>query len=127
MAFRFSKQQVLAAIPDSYGIVSQIARKLNNCAWHTAWKYVNRWEETRQAYQDENERSLDFTEGQLLARIKDGDSSMIKFHLMTKGKHRGYVERQEVTGAEGREIVMRVIYGDDGTSNQTPEAAPEAG
>ncbi len=109
MAFRFSKDRVLVAITDTYGIVSQIARKLDNCAWHTAWKYVNRWEETRQAYQDENERSLDYTEGQMLARIKDGDSSMIKFHLMTKGKHRGYVERQEVTGAEGGPILLREV------------------
>lgn len=104
MAYEFTKEQVLAAIKDSYGIVSQIARKLNDCAWHTAWGYVSRWQETRTAYENENERALDFTVGQMYAKIKEGDSAMIKFHLMTKGKHRGYVERQELDITQAPDI-----------------------
>lgn len=100
MPLDYSKEQVLKAIEGSYGIVTHIAAKLG-CAWNTAQRYVNKWAETRQAYADEDERALDFTEGQMLAAIKSGDGPMIRFHLATKGKRRGYVTREEVTGADG--------------------------
>ena len=107
MADKFSKEQMLMAIEDSYGIVSQVADRLG-CAWHTAEKYINRWEETRQAFDDENERALDFSERQMLKQIRDGDGPMIRFHLMTKGKKRGYVQRTEMTGEGGEEISINV-------------------
>lgn len=105
MPTEYTKEQTLKAIEGSYGIVSQIARALG-CAWHTAEKYVNRWEETRRAYADEDERALDFTEGQMLAAIKSGDGPMIRFHLATKGKRRGYVMREEITGANGEAVII---------------------
>ena len=105
MPCAFTKEQVLKAIKDSYGITTQIARALG-CEWHTAQSYVNRWAETRQAYADENERALDFTESQMLAAIKNGDGPMIRFHLATKGKRRGYVTRKEISGADGEAVII---------------------
>ena len=46
----FDKEQVLAAIKGSMGIISKIAHNLDGCAWGTANKYVNRWAETRAVY-----------------------------------------------------------------------------
>ena len=43
-----------------------------------------------QALADENESILDFTEGKAIERIKEGDGTMIRFMLATKGKKRGY-------------------------------------
>lgn len=96
VAYKFTKEQVLKAIDGSYGIVSQVARRLGGCSWHTAEKHINRWEETRQAFADENERSLDHSEMQMIAKIENGDGPMIRFHLMVKGKHRGYAQREAV-------------------------------
>jgi len=110
---RWAKEQVLAAVKGSMGIMSTIAARLDKCGWHTAQRYVNRWEETRAAYADECERSLDMSESQLLKAVQAGDGQMIRFHLMTKGKHRGYTERTEVTGAEGAPVQIRVTYVDD--------------
>ena len=104
----FDKEQVLAAIKGSMGIISKIAHNLDGCAWGTANKYVNRWAETRAAYADESERALDLSESQLLKAVQAGDGPMIRFHLATKGKQRGYTERHEVTGAEGGAV--RVIF-----------------
>ena len=39
---------------------------------------------------------LDFAEHQLLSNIKEGKTAEILFYLKTKGKSRGYIERQEV-------------------------------
>lgn len=47
------------------------------------------------------ERFLDFLEGKLVEKINKGDTTSIIFALKTRGKKRGYVERQEITGADG--------------------------
>jgi len=91
----YSKEQVLKAIKDSYGITSQVAENLN-CSWATARKYVNKWECTKKALDEENEKSLDFSESMLLKRIQEGSDQMIKFHLATKGKKRGYNDESKV-------------------------------
>jgi hypothetical protein len=108
MAYNFTMEQVLDAIKGSFGIMSKVARALDGCAWHTAEAWVNKWATTRQAYKDEEERALDVSESQLIQKCNEGDGPMIRFHLATKGKQRGYTERHEVTGAEGGAV--RVIF-----------------
>jgi hypothetical protein len=140
---KFTKEQVLQAIEDSYGIVSQVMRNLqriarDTCEWHTAQTYIEHWAETRQAFADENERALDFSESQMLGLIRAMDGPMIRFHLTTKGKHRGYVPREEreLSGKDGEplipkviELVMgeeteeerRLVVGDDGEGDDSAE------
>jgi len=117
VAHEFGKERVLQAIDGCYGIVSWVANKLG-CDWHTARKYIDRWEETRQAMQDEDDRALDFSEGKMIEQIKNGDGPMIRFHLMTKGKRRGYVERQEVTGQDGAPVAVNIYIPDNGREGQ---------
>ena len=53
---------------------------------------------------DVDESLIDFSESKLLEQINDGNLTAIIFHLKTKGKKRGYVEKSEsdmnVTGFE---------------------------
>jgi hypothetical protein len=53
------------------------------------------------AFIEATEQDLDYTESQLKKNIKAGKEASIFFHLKCKGKKRGWVERQEVTGADG--------------------------
>lgn len=94
----FTKQRVLDAIDGCYGIVSHVARKLGGCSWITAKRYIDHWAETRQAFEDEHERALDFSETQMIAQIRQGDGPMIRFHLSTKGKKRGYTQQHDFSG-----------------------------
>ena len=105
----FDKEKVLTAIKGSFGIVSTIAKVLDGCSWHTAWDYVMHWEETRAAYADENERALDLSESKMLKMVNQEDGPMIRFHLATKGKDRGYTERHEVSGPNAGPIDVRQV------------------
>ena len=104
-ANQYKAQEFIDAIPGTGGIISLIARRVG-CAWHTAKKYIDLYPTVRAAYDDECESILDLAEGKLIEAVKGGDMSAIKYILSTKGKKRGFVERQEVTGADGAPVVV---------------------
>lgn len=96
MARNHTKKQVLTAIYDSGGIIDEIARRLG-VAWATARTYINKWEETKEAYEVESERIIDMAEETVLNSIKNGDTSDAKWLLARKGRKRGYGEALDVT------------------------------
>ena len=49
MAKNYKENQVLEAVKKSAGVMEYVAVKLN-CDWHTAKKYVNKWETTKEAF-----------------------------------------------------------------------------
>jgi hypothetical protein len=109
------KNELLEAIKGSYGIISTIAARLH-CNWHTVDETIKLYPECMQALADENETILDFTESKAIERIKDGDGTMIRFMLATKGKKRGYtydekLEADEAT--EDNELTIEIVDGDD--------------
>jgi len=117
----YTAKQFIDAIPGTGGIVSTIADRVG-CKWHTARKYIEEYPTVKDVYNEEIERVIDLAEGVLIQNIqiaakqakagRDVDTSDVKWFLSRKAKSRGYVERQEVTGAEGSHIVVRLV-GDD--------------
>lgn len=91
----FKADDVIEAIKGTGGIISSVAKKMG-CAWHTAKKYIDEHPTVKLAYDAECEGILDLAEVKLIGAINDNDLAAIKFYLMTKGKRRGYTERQEV-------------------------------
>lgn len=96
MAKKISKKQVLDAIQGSCGIISKVQRKLKaalqeNFAWETTKKLIEKWEETKKAFQEEKEAILDYAESNIHeAIVSNKDIQVSKWYLMTKGKERGY-------------------------------------
>ena len=106
-----------------FGIISKVADRVG-ASWHTAKKYCTRettpFVTVAKAFEEEHERALDYSESQMYKQIQDGDGAMIRYHLSTQGKSRGYTERSEVTGAGGGPVQVQSIeraleraYGDD--------------
>lgn len=85
----YTKEEVSKAIAGSSTIVSTVAKRLN-CDWNTARRYINKWQETKLAYENERQTIGDFTEGKLIENIKKGDMGAIKYFLSKKYKDRGY-------------------------------------
>lgn len=84
-----SKESVLEAIKNSQAVMSTIAKRLG-CAWDTAERLCNRWEETRQALKNEGEFVLDLAESTVYKDINNGSVATAKWLLALKGKARGY-------------------------------------
>lgn len=99
----FTTEQFIKAIPKTAGIITTIAKKVG-CNWHTAKKFIYSHPTVLAAYCDECESILDLAESKLYEAIQAGDAQMVKYILSTKGKSRGYVERNELTGKDGKPI-----------------------
>ena len=91
---KYTADGMISAIVEAEGNLTQAA-KILGCSRTTVHKYINDYATVKQAYHDINEQTLDFVEDQLMTQIKRGNITAIIFFLKTKGKHRGYVERQE--------------------------------
>ena len=90
----------MKALEQSLGIVT-VACKKADVPRSTFYKWLNEDENFAQQVKDIENIALDFAESQLHTQIGDGIPSSTMFYLKTKGKKRGYVERQEITGADG--------------------------
>lgn len=111
----FKKQDILDAIKDSGGIVTTVALALD-CDWHTAKANIERYAETREAFDSELETGLDLVEGKAYAQAKNGDGAMIRFILATKGRKRGYGEQSYQPFDEPKddtEIKIEIVDGKD--------------
>ena len=96
------EKDLLAAIEDSNGFVTTIAARLH-CSWHAADNAIKASALALQAIKDEEEKTLDFVEGKAISRINEGDGTMIRFYLATKGKKRGYTYDEKLEADESAE------------------------
>lgn len=96
------EKDLLAAIEDSNGFVTTIAARLH-CSWHAADNAIKASAAAMQAIKDEEEKTLDFVEGKAIKKINEGDGSMIRFYLATKGKKRGFTYDEKLETDESAE------------------------
>jgi hypothetical protein len=89
------KKNLLQALEKSLGVVTT-ACKIVDCNRSTFYKYYNNDKEFRASVDELQNMTLDFVESQLHKQIKDGNTTATIFYLKTKGKKRGFVERQEI-------------------------------
>ena len=94
------KESILKALEKSLGIVT-VACKKTEIPRSTFYKWLNEDEDFAREVKDIENIALDFAESQLHKQISENSTSATIFYLKTKGKKRGYIERQEITGADG--------------------------
>jgi hypothetical protein len=89
------KTQLLEALEQSLGVVTTACKKVG-CNRSTYYDYYNDDPEFKAAVDELQNMTLDFAESQLHKQIKEGNTTATIFYLKTKGKKRGYIERQEI-------------------------------
>ena len=88
-----SKGKFLEALAAAAGIVLTACESVN-VSRSTYYRWYKEDAAFAERVDEISEEQLDFVEGKLLKSIKDGDTTAIIFYLKTKGKKRGYSEKQ---------------------------------
>ena len=101
-------QKIIQALGENAGLLTAAAKKAG-VSYTTMQRYVKDCPTVKDAVIEAKERMLDFTESKLFEKIKNGDTACIIFYLKTQGKKRGYVERQEITGEDGKPFTPPII------------------
>jgi hypothetical protein len=101
------KATMLKALQASLGVVTTAAKKIGiGRTTHYDWMHAD--PDYANAVTDLDNVVIDFAESQLHKQINDGSVAATIFLLKTKGKNRGYVERQEITGMGGSKLDIQV-------------------
>ena len=91
---------MLKALEKSLGVVTVACRK-SEIPRSTFYKWLNEDKQFAKDVSDIENIALDFAESQLHEQIGNANTAATIFYLKTKGKKRGYIERQEITGVDG--------------------------
>lgn len=99
----FTIQQVGAALIASRGLRADAAKHLG-CNRRTVQRMIDRHAELREVAAEVDEAQKDMAESKLFDSIEAREPWAIQFYLRCKAKDRGYVERNELTGKDGKPL-----------------------
>lgn len=101
---------MLEALKVSFGIIAHAAQQVGiDRTTHYLWMQSD--EDYKQAVADLKEYKKDFIESKLIKLINEGDTAATIFAAKTQLKDRGYIERTELTGADGGPVQTQAITG----------------
>jgi hypothetical protein len=103
-----SVDELIKRIEDTKGNVAAVARSYG-VSRVAVYNWVSESAGCRQALEDARETMLDNAESILYKKVLEGSTPELLFFLKTQGKRRGYVERSEVTGADGNAIPVAFV------------------
>ena len=89
------KQDFLKKFKECKGIISSACDAVG-ISRMTYYRWIKDDQEFADECKEIEEASIDYVESKLLENIDQNKTSEILFYLKTKGKARGYVERQEI-------------------------------
>lgn len=101
------RAQFIQAIKNHRGLLTVACQKVNIC-YHTYRRWYKENEEFQKevdkALEQAHEKTTDYAEDKLFEAMERNELTATIFYLKTKGKKRGYVERQEITGKDGESL-----------------------
>ena len=106
-------KQMIDAVTEARGLVTRAADILG-ISRASFYNKMAKYETVKQALADTREKRHEWVESKLMKQVDNDNLTAIIFYLKTQGKHLGYVERQEVTGAGDNAITIRIV-GSDGS------------
>ena len=102
------KKAMLDSLEKSLGVVTA-ACKAVGIGRTTHYLWMKDDPEYKLAVDELSDVAIDFAESHLHKQIKGGNSTSTIFYLKTKGKKRGYVERQEIEATMGKMFQVEIL------------------
>jgi len=95
-----NKKAIIEALKKSLGVVTTACEKAG-IGTSTFYNWLKVDKDFAEEVESMDDVALDFVESKLFENIDNNKTAEIIFYLKTRGKKRGYIERQEITGADG--------------------------
>lgn len=107
-----TKKAMLEALESSLGVVTSACKNVG-ISRETHYRWLREDEDYKKAVDDLSNVALDYAESKLHSQIKKENPTAIIFYLKTKGKKRGYVERQEISHEGLKTFQIEEVDGED--------------
>lgn len=101
-----AKVEFLKILEASAGMVATACRKAD-ITRATYYKWRKDDPDFAEKCDDIKEIQKDAAEALILKKMKDGDTTMLIFFAKTQMKDRGYVERRELVGKDGQDLLPK--------------------
>lgn len=117
------KENMLKALIKTLGVVSVAAKSIGKTDLESEslrrqhYEWLKKDEDYAEQVASIENIALDFAESQLHKQIQNGEVASTLFYLKTKGKKRGYVERQEVEKINEEDKQVTISLPDGSTIN----------
>ncbi len=105
-----TKKAMVEALEKSLGIVTTACKSVG-ISRETHYRWLREDDDYKKEVEALADVAIDFAESQLHKQIKEGNSTATIFYLKTKGKKRGYIERQEIQTEEVKQFEVQVEDG----------------
>lgn len=119
---KINQKKFKDAILDSGGIITTIANRIG-VTRKAIYDWLVKNPEMKDYLEQETEKILDMAEISLFSQVKDKDLGATKYILSTKGKKRGYIERQELEHSGNIGVTKINIVMPDGSDIQPNKEA----
>ncbi|MFQ5786721.1 MAG: hypothetical protein ACE5H1_01945 [Thermodesulfobacteriota bacterium] len=120
------KKAVIEALEKSLGVVTTACKKAG-VGRTQFYNWLQADQKFKQAVDEMKNVALDFAESKLFENINKNREASVIFYLKTQGKSRGYIERQEVTGANGNALITSMNFTVKGTKSKLLESINKNG
>jgi endonuclease I len=111
------KNAMIKALGKTLGVVTPACAEVG-IDRNTHYRWLKEDDEYRTKVEELSNIALDFAESKLHSNIKTGDVASILFYLKTKGRKRGYIEKQEVEQTVVGNQVISIKYVDENESGK---------
>tara|TARA_Y100001972_G_scaffold16865_1_gene18397 strand:+ start:226 stop:579 length:354 start_codon:yes stop_codon:yes gene_type:complete len=109
---QLNKQKLIEALEVSLGIVTEACDKAE-LSRTQHYKWYKEDEDYRKAVDSIENKFIDFAESHLKKQIEKGSTQATTFFLRTRGRKRGYAEKQDIDITSGNEpIKININLGD---------------
>lgn len=120
---QYPTEQIISALEARKGAVTLAAEQLG-CSYKTIERRAEQVQAVKDVIDKYRKRRVDVAELALDVALAKQEPWAVTFTLKTLGRDRGYVERAELTGADGGDLVIQIVRKNSSTDEDNRTLGP---